>query len=285
MNNSKNYPKALTPETLRKGLSTRFFGKPFYCFNELTSTNDLASELARGGASEGTTILAEIQTKGRGRHGRKWVSQPGKSLTFSIVLRPTLSQDRFGELTLTAAVGVARALEKFGFHPAIKWPNDVLLSGRKVCGILTETGPKKDKMTSAILGIGLNLSQVLKNFPLELRETATSLRMQTKGKIPPREVLLQQIMHQLEESYEWVKEGKFHRVLTEWRKRSSLTGKQVRVVLSGRSIYAQVLDVDERGALLVRTDVGTVEKLTAGEVETLRLKPSGPVARMKSKES
>lgn len=266
-------PKRFDPELIRRGLATRHFGKPFYSFNELTSTNDLASELARGGASEGTAILAETQTKGRGRSGRKWVSQEGKSLTFSIVLWPNLSQDRFSELTLMAAVGVARALERKGFSPTIKWPNDLLLSGRKVCGILTETGPRKDKMISAILGIGLNCSQTTKDFPLELRGTATSLRIQNKGRNPSQAAMLREIFLRLEESYQWVREGKFHRVLTEWRKRSALSGKQVKVALQGRSFYAQVLDVDERGALLVRTDVGTIERLTVGDVETLRLKP------------
>lgn len=257
---------------MRKGLTTRHFGKPLYCFNQLTSTNDLAAELARGGASEGTAILAETQTKGRGRQGRKWISQEGKSLTFSIVLRPSLPQELFTELTLAAAVGVARALERHGFHPAIKWPNDLLISGRKVCGILTEVGPKKDKMASAILGIGLNLTQNPGDFPADLRPAATSLKMQ-RNKVPSREALLQEILSRLEEAYGWVREGRFHRVLSEWRKRSILTGKQVKVVLGGRSFFAQVLDVDERGALLVRTDVGTVERLTAGEVEALRLKP------------
>lgn len=274
--------KTLTPEAVRKGLTTRFFGKPLYCFKQLTSSNDLARELARGGASEGTAVLAETQTKGRGRHGRKWVSQEGKSLTFSIVLRPSLPQERFSELTLTAAVGVARALERHGFHPAIKWPNDLLLSGRKVCGILTEVGPKKDKMASAILGIGLNLTQNIGDFPAELRLTATSLKIQKK-RVPSREVLLQDILSRLEEAYGWVREGRFHRVLTEWRKRSILSGKQVKVVLGGRSFFAQVQDVDERGALLVRTDVGTVERLTVGEVETLRLKPPDSANEKKNK--
>ncbi len=284
MSPSARPTRALTPEAVRKGLFTRLFGKPLYCFNQLTSTNDLANELARGGASEGTTVLAETQTKGRGRQGRKWISQEGKSLTFSIVLRPSLPQERFSELTLTAAVGMAKALEKHGFHPSIKWPNDLLLSGRKVCGILTEIGPKKDKMTSAILGIGLNLTQRRGDFPSDLQSTATSLKIH-KGRAPSREVLLRDILFRLEEAYGWVREGRFHRVLTEWRKRSVLNGKQVRVVLGGKAFFAQALDVDERGALLVRTDVGTVERLTVGEVEALRLKPAKrqPINKTKRK--
>lgn len=282
MSRSSTEIKAITPEAIQKGLDTRYFGKPLYCFNQLTSTNDLAHELARGGASEGTTVLAESQTKGRGRHGHKWVSQEGKSLTFSIVLRPNLPQERFTELTLTAAVGVAKALERHGFHPGIKWPNDLLLSGRKVCGILTEVGPKKNKMTTAILGIGLNLSQIPADFPADLRPLATSLKIQ-KGRTPSREILLQEILTKLEEAYGWVREGKFLRVLTEWRQRSVLSGKQVKIVQGGRAFFAQVLDVDERGALLVRTDVGTVERLTAGDVETLRMKPSSSIRKKKAK--
>jgi BirA family biotin operon repressor/biotin-[acetyl-CoA-carboxylase] ligase len=127
-------------------------------------------------------------------------------------------------------------------------------------------------MASAILGIGLNLTQNPGDFSAELRPTATSLKIQKK-RVPSREILLQDILSRLEEAYGWVREGRFHRVLIEWRKRSILSGKQVKVVLGGRSFFAQVQDVDERGALLVRTDVGIVERLTVGEVETLRLKP------------
>ena len=133
----------LTPAMILTGLKTRHFGRNLLCLEKTTSTNDVVAELARQGAPEGTVVAAEMQNKGRGRQGRRWNSTEGKSLAFSILLRPNLHADELSEITLAAAVAVAKTLEDFHFKPQIKWPNDLLLDGRKVCGILTEIGPKK----------------------------------------------------------------------------------------------------------------------------------------------
>src|SRR5262245_42854613 len=132
----------MDPKDVLKGLKTRAFGRPLYCFRTATSTNDLALGLARAGAQEGTTVSAEVQTKGRGRQGRKWLQVKGKGLAVSIVLWPPPSEA--AGITLAAAVAVARACETLGLRPEIKWPNDVLLSGKKFCGILTEMGDRGD---------------------------------------------------------------------------------------------------------------------------------------------
>ena len=266
----KNDRRRITPEKMRRGLSARVFGRTIFCFPKVTSTNDVALYLAEGGAPEGTVVSAETQTKGRGRQGRSWVLTEGKALAFSVILRPKAHADEISGFTLAAGVGVARAIEDLRLKPQIKWPNDILLKGRKVCGILTEMSPKKDKMPPVILGIGINLHQVAGDFPKELRKTAGSLYMAC-GKKPDRVVFFQKLLFRLEEACLWASEGRFQKVLTEWRKRSLLLGRQVKVIQAHRSFFGHAVDVDEKGALLIRTDQGMIERITAGDVQLLQI--------------
>jgi BirA family biotin operon repressor/biotin-[acetyl-CoA-carboxylase] ligase len=258
----------LQPENLLRGLKTKSFGRSVLCFEKVTSTNDVILKLAEAGCQEGTVVTAEFQTRGRGRQGRRWVQTKGKGLAFSLLLRPKLHPDELSEITLAASVAVAKTLENFRFRPQIKWPNDLLLGGRKVCGILTELGPKKDKMTTVILGIGINLNQATKDFPRELRGTATSL-YRFSGRKLDRARFLQVLLYQLEETFRWVTERRFSKVLSEWRKRSATLGQQVKVTQAHRLFYGQVVDIDEKGALLVRNDIGITERVTSGDVEAL----------------
>jgi BirA family transcriptional regulator, biotin operon repressor / biotin---[acetyl-CoA-carboxylase] ligase len=266
----RNIRNRITPEQLHKDLATRSFGRIFFSFPQVTSTNDVALYLAEGGAPEGTVVSAEIQTKGRGRQGRSWVLTEGKALAFSIVLRPKVHDDEVAKFTLAAAVGVAKAIEDYHLKPQIKWPNDLLLKGRKVCGILTEMGTKKDKISSVILGIGINLHQGAGDFPKELRKIATSLYL-AGGQKPNRAAFFQRLLLRLEETFHWASEGRFQKVLAEWRKRSAVLGRQIKVHQAHHSFYGQAVDVDEKGALLVRTDQGMVERITAGDVQLLKL--------------
>jgi len=224
--------------------------------------------LAEEGASEGMVVLSESQTKGRGRQGRFWSSAAGKSLAFSILLRPSLKADELSEITLAAAVGVAKTMEFFRLNPQIKWPNDLLLGRRKVCGILTEMGPKKDKMPSVVLGIGINLNQASVDFPKELRQIATSF-YRFSGRRIDRVRFFQILMLHLEETYQWVVERRFSKVLSEWRKRAVTLNQQVKVSQGHHVFHGQVLDLDEMGALLVRNDLGMIERVTSGDVEIL----------------
>ncbi len=258
----------MKPEQILKGLKTKSFGRNLLWLEKTTSTNDVVAELARQGALEGTVVAAETQTKGRGRQGRRWSSAAGKSLAFSILLRPKLHADELPEITLATAVAVAKTLEDFHFKPRIKWPNDLLLGGRKVCGILTEMGPKKDKMASVVLGIGINLNQTARDFPKELGGVATSL-YRVSGRKINRARFFQKLLFYIEEAYHKVSERHFSRVLAEWRKRSSTLGRQVKVTQSHHVFYGHVVDADEKGALLVRTDLGMIERVTSGDVEIL----------------
>lgn len=272
-------PDTLAPHEVLPDLATRQLGRPYHAFRRVASTNDVALELARSGAPEGTLVTAETQTRGRGRLGRNWAGTPGKSLALSLVLRPRIPSDEFPLLTLSAAVAVAETLAARGLDPRIKWPNDVLVDGRKVCGILTEMQAEPDRLSFVVLGIGVNLNQALSDFPEGLRSRAASLLTLT-GKPERRAAFLQDLLLNLEEAYERVRRREGSRVLAAWRRWADLSGRQVRVTQVGRSFFAQALHVDEKGALWVRNDAGMVERLTAGDVETLRLERAGTRRRV-----
>lgn len=265
--------KNLHPEAILKGLRTKSFGRSVLCLEKTTSTNDVLLRLAEEGGVEGTVVTAESQTKGRGRQGRSWNSTVGKSLAFSILLYPKLHVDELPGITMAAAVAVARTLEAYHFKPGIKWPNDILFNGKKLCGILTESGDRKGKMTPVILGIGLNLNQGPKDLPASLKGIATSLYLE-KGRLVDRNQFLRDLLFYLEETYRWTTEGQFSKVLNEWRKRAVTLNQQVRVIQGSCRFCGQTLDVDEKGALLVRNDLGMVERVISGDVELLAL-PKG----------
>jgi BirA family biotin operon repressor/biotin-[acetyl-CoA-carboxylase] ligase len=183
-----------------------------------------------------------------------------------------LKPDELSEITLAAAVAVAKTLEDYRFRPRIKWPNDLLLKGKKVCGILTELGPKKDKMASVILGVGININQRAKDFPGDLKGLATSL-YRISGRKIDRVRFLQSVLFRLEETYGWVGQRRFSKVLSEWSERSETLGRQVKITQGSRVFYGQVTGLDEKGALLVRDDIGMVERVTSADVEILKVKP------------
>lgn len=263
-------PDVLTGAEISSGLATRWMGKRLSAFKRIGSTNETALDLARRDAPEGTVVCAETQTRGRGRLGRVWLGVPGKSLAFSVILRPGIRTDEFAVLTLAAAAAVAEALENSGFRCEIRWPNDILIGGRKVCGILTEMQAEQDRMGFAVVGIGLNVHQRPADFPESFRSQATSLRCHRDGPLS-RARLLQEILWSLEHLYEWVKKREMHRVLDAWRARSAVLGRQVKVTQEGRTFFGEALHVDEKGGLWVRNDLGMVERLTAGEIRYLRL--------------
>jgi BirA family biotin operon repressor/biotin-[acetyl-CoA-carboxylase] ligase len=254
-----------------KGLKTKKFGRSFYSFSEVTSTNDVASLLIHNDAPEGTLVTAEAQIKGRGRQGRVWTTSQGKALAFSLVLKPKVSVQEIPGITLAAVVAVAQTLEEFGLKPQIKWPNDLLLKGKKVCGILTEMGPKHDKMQTVILGIGINLNQATKDFPVEIRSLATSV-LRSSGKSVDRVVFLQKLMRRLETVYGWVNQKDFSKVLTEWRKRSVTLGQMVKVSQATKSFEGHVVDVDSRGFLLVKDKQNQIQTILSGDVAILKSK-------------
>jgi len=263
-------PDSLRPEFVQAGLRTKTWGRSYRAYETLGSTNDACQAWAREGAPAGSVVAAEAQTQGRGRLNRSWFLPKSKSLAFSILLRPKLPPGELPLLTLASAVGVALAMGDEGLSVGIKWPNDVEWKGRKLCGILTEAQADLDRLQYAVVGIGINVNAGTKDFPPDLRDRAASLS-QALGQSVDRPSFLRKALERLEEVHGWLESGRSDRMLTEWRARSTVLGHQVRIRQGDRTLYGQAQDVDAQGALLVRNDVGMVERVTAGDVDRLRL--------------
>lgn len=254
----------------KRAADRRRLGHPLTHRAEVDSTNALARSLAESGATDGSLVVADRQTAGRGRRGRTWSSPEGGNVYLSLVLRPNLSADHAFEFTLLTAVALSEALEKCGASSAIKWPNDVEVDGRKVAGILSELATNPDgTIRYVILGVGVNVNVPPDALPDDVRARATSLQSALGHTVPPQQVieaLLDRLEHWL---YRHATEG-FAPILETWRHRSSTLGSFVRAQVDGRAIDGVAQDVDETGALLVSQADGTVERIVAGEVITLR---------------
>ncbi len=261
-------PDRLTPLELRPLLNTHDIGQVLHHFEVISSTNDRARELAEEGAGHGEVVIAESQTGGRGRRGRSWASPPGRNVTFSVILRPDLPPARAPELTLLAAVAVCDALRQAGVPAAIKWPNDVLVRERKICGILTELASEPERVHWAVVGIGVNVNATVEDFPEELRDAATSIRIE-RGAPAPRALFAAACLTALESWLDRHAEEGFEPVRLAWRERSCTLGREVVVSTPGREIAGRAEDVDELGALLVRTGE-RVERILSGDVVHLR---------------
>ena len=247
-------------------------GAPLLEFDSLPSTNELAKEMAASGAPEGTTILAREQTLGRGRLGRSWASAAGQGLYMSVILRPAVEARRFAVMTLAAAVSVAETLEgSFAIPADIKWPNDVMVSERKVCGILLETASEGQNLEYAVLGIGVNLSQ--REFPDELRNSATSLFLESGRLIEPREFLWP-LLDRLQYWYQVSTDGPGP-VLARWEQMSSYArGCAVRVTSVAKEFVGLTGGLSESGALIVQLVSGERIDLVSGEVSLRKLQVS-----------
>ncbi|HEY9072498.1 MAG TPA: biotin--[acetyl-CoA-carboxylase] ligase, partial [Desulfobaccales bacterium] len=256
----------LLPEEVALGLKTRRLLGPVHHFDELASTNDLAKELATRGAPEGTLVVAESQTRGRGRLGRQWDSPPGTGLYVSLLLRPELPPTEMPQITLTTAVAVARAVSRVtGVTPGIKWPNDLLLDGKKLGGILTEMETESDRIRHLVVGLGLNVNNPA--FPEELAAIATSLALAT-GRSYSRVRLLQAWLEEFEELYGRFLAQEFAGILDEWRSLAVTLGQRVTVRQGPRTICGLALEVAPDGALLLETDSGVIVRVTSGEIAT-----------------
>lgn len=243
---------------------TRVIGRDVRVFNETTSTNDVVEKLARDGVREGVVVFAESQTKGRGRMGRKWVSPPGQGLWFSVLVRPPFSPDNATQLTVIAATAVARAIrDETSLTPQIKWPNDILVSGRKAVGVLTELAAEMDRIKHVIIGIGVDVN--LTEFPPELQSIATSLACEA-GKTIQRAALAARILEELDRDYARICAGDFAGVAEEWEQQCVTLGRRVRIHIGARELTGRAEALDASGALLLRTDHGHLERITGGEV-------------------
>ncbi len=244
----------------------RVVGRDIRVFQETNSTNDVAEKLARDGAPEGVVVFAESQSRGRGRLGRTWISPAHKGLWFSVVLRPDLRPEAATQLTVAAANALARSLQlATSLEPQIKWPNDILIDGKKVAGILTELSAELDHIKYLVLGIGVDVNLTSSDLPPELRKLATSLKLEA-GRHFRRADLAAVILRELDADYTRVCQNQFPQVASEWAARCTTLGQTVSINLGGTVLQGQAEALDETGALLLRTTHGHLERIVGGDV-------------------
>ena len=263
-------PDLLVPAEVEPLLRTRCFGRRgIHHSVEIGSTNDRAKELAHGGAPEGTLVVAESQSAGRGRFGRAWASPGRGGLYLSLILRPSLAPSEAPQITLLAGVGVCRAINALTpVGAGIKWPNDVLIKGKKVAGILTEMEAEMDRIHHLIVGIGINVNTRMSFLPRAVRERATSLLEET-GKPISRKDLLAMVLAEMEALWAQAERGGFDAVRAAWKRLNVTLGRRVRIEGMDVAVLGTAMDLDDRGALLVRAQDGPLHRIPFGEVSLL----------------
>lgn len=260
----EGFSAPLVPGEIQKDLGTRRLGRKIHYFPEIDSSNSYAWRLAQQGAEEGEIVIAESQSRGRGRKGRVWFSPPYLNLHISFILRPKIPPIHAPQITLTAAVALAETLEGFlSFPPVIKWPNDILVSGKKLGGILTESCCEGGRILFAVLGIGVNLNLPPELMPEALRSSATSLRALI-GKSVDRTAFTRRLIQSLERCYEDLEQNGFNPA--RWESYFGFRGKRVKVNMEDECVVGRALGIDAQGALLVVDEQGTVRRIISGDV-------------------
>ena len=263
-------PDALLPDEIAPGLKTRVMGRHIVYESETPSTQALAKDLAARGADEGTIVVAETQSGGRGRVGRPW-SSPRGGIYFSVILRPDIKPGQALRLPLIAGIAVAQAVKRnTTLDPRLKWPNDVVIGGKKVGGILTEMGAEPDRLDWVTVGIGLNVNTPRGSFPHEVKEIATSL-FEAGGREIPRVGLLQGILTEFESLYGNLAESGFEPLRRMWKELSDTIGAHVVVTTPSGQLKGLAEDIDGDGALILKMESGVLERIVAGSIKLRKL--------------
>ncbi|MBW4054885.1 MAG: biotin--[acetyl-CoA-carboxylase] ligase [Proteobacteria bacterium] len=263
-------PDSIDPFEVRARLEGGKIGRQLEFINLTVSTNADAFRLAEEGAIEGTVVLADSQTGGKGRRGRAWVSPAGVNLYCSVVLRPTIMPHEAPQLTFLSAVAAARAIEQTTkLNPEIKWPNDLLISGKKVAGLLNEMSAETDGINFVILGIGINLNMTADQFPDDLRQPASSLLLESGARVD-RALFASTMLHELDRLYADFQTYGFGPVREEWQRRCNANGRHVLVSDSGTDCTGgSFIGIDVDGALLLRSDDDILYRITCGDVRVI----------------
>jgi len=257
-------PDRLFPFEISRNLHTKFIGKKIHYFEYLSSTMNLAMQLGMQGESNGALVLAESQTKGRGRLGRSWFSPKYKGIYLSLILRPPILPAVSPILTLLSAVSICEAVKKVtGLDSQIKWPNDVFINNKKLAGILTEMNAEVDKVNFVVIGIGLNVNNDKKS----LITQATSLKEQL-GQSLSRVTLLQELLRRIENNYHLLLEGDkgAQAIIDKWRNFNLTLGHHVKVYYQNKHVEGSAVDIDKDGSLLIRKASGIIQKVSSGDV-------------------
>ncbi len=260
-------PDALHADDLSWRLAKdQIIGRDIRVFEQTTSTNDVIEKLARDGVKEGAVVFAEAQTQGRGRLGRKWMSPARKGLWFSVLLRPELRPQAATQLTVASATALRNAIEQqTGLKAEIKWPNDILVCGKKVAGILTELSAELDQVKYVLVGIGVDVNLNAADFPAELKTQASSLKIEL-GKPVARAELAAAILRELDREYARILAGDFASVASDWEHHCGTLGQRLVIRLGERRVCGRAESLGEDGALLLRTEHGHLERIVGGDV-------------------
>lgn len=257
-------PDIIDYEEILPFLTTRYMGRNFIHYDEVDSTNIQCRRECNNKPIEGMVIAAEEQTSGKGRLGRSWVSPKGTGVWMSVVLTPNISPMVAPRTTLIGAAAVYMALREMDSSVGIKWPNDIVINGKKICGILAEMNAEMERVNYVIMGIGINVN--MESFPEDLNDKATSLKNELGNEVD-RKKLVASILNNLEDLYEEFRNtGDISRVIEICREGSLLINKEVRVINGNSEVICTVLDIDDDGELIVRHKDGVVSRVISGEV-------------------
>jgi BirA family transcriptional regulator, biotin operon repressor / biotin---[acetyl-CoA-carboxylase] ligase len=271
----RGYVLVATPDKvditqLKQVLYTTRYGQQIHYYDSVQSTQLIAHELVRSGAPDGTIVIAEHQTAGRGRMMREWNSSQGKGIWLTIIIRPNIAPHQAPQFTLVTAVAVVNAFKAMfkNFNPEIKWPNDILINGKKTTGILTEMISESDRIQALLIGIGINVNQSLEDFPEALQSIATSVSIE-EGEHVDRVQLVANLLKFLEHySDHYVQHG-FPLIKKLWEESSGTIGKQVRATTLREEIVGEAISITENGVLEIRQANGEVKGVYSADIEVI----------------
>lgn len=255
----------ISPASVQSALHTVHIGQTLYHFTEVGSTQEKVHMMAKEGYPHGTVVLADEQTAGKGRMKREWNSLKGKGVWMSVLLRPSFPPQLAPQLTLVTATSIVKVLRKTGINATIKWPNDIMIGDRKVCGILTEMRAEQDSVDYLVMGIGLNVNQSREELPEELKQKATSLRIET-GESRDLSELVTEILNRFEMDVDRFHEEGFLPFQQEWEEIGYKAGEWVSVSTWGTPWQARIIRMESDGALIVTDESGTEQRLYSAEI-------------------
>jgi len=260
----------LNPETLKEKLAGQCIGHEIHYFEETGSTNDDAFRSGMAGAPEGTVVLAESQRTGKGRMQRVWHSPPGINIYTSIILRPSFETARATQIPIAAGVAVAETLNPYcGGRAELKWPNDVLIGGKKVCGILAQMKTTDSGIDFVVVGIGINVNLHADQLPNDIKDIATSLAIESGHDLPRSEVIIR-LYENLTKWYKNLQNCGFAQVRQAWLDLTPMIGKTVQVMFHREAVSGTACGLDEDGSLVLQTDGNQTLRISAGDATIIK---------------
>lgn len=260
-----SYPDLVSESEIYSVLNSKWLGQNIVSYDTIDSTNIEAKKLAEAGAANGTVLISELQTQGKGRRGKGWIGPKGSGIWMTLLLKPDMKAVHASMLTLIAALAVNKGiLLTTGCDCSIKWPNDIVLNGKKLCGILTEMSTEMEYINYVVVGIGINVNTA--NFHKDIEHIATSLHL-SSGKFYHRSEIVAEVLKQFEYYYElFLKDENLNGVMDEYNSILINVGKEVKIIQNGEEYVRTAIGINKQGELLVKDSNGHIEKIISGEV-------------------